>query len=122
MSEIQYMQCLLGGILGILAHIFILKIPSLKQVSKAGNLRFSISEYFKDDWPSIIASLLAVLIMMFMMDEIIADSPCIAEKIKWFFITIGYTGSSIIQNWLGNSAKRINQVIDIKTNIADNIN
>jgi len=119
MNQAQYIQCFLGGMLGILAHVFIFKIPALKEASRVSNVRFRIGTYLNDDWAVIFASFLSVVIVMFVMDEIIAESPCIAENIKWFFITIGYTGSSIIQTKLGRSSKKINEVINYKTDIAD---
>ena len=56
-----------------------------------------------------------------MIDELLAAKPSLSEYIKWFFIFVGYTGSSLIQSVLSATSKKINAIIDLKTNLADGV-
>lgn len=110
----------LGGALGVLLQI-LSKIQQLKKQSKIANHAFSLKEYFSDDWASISASFVSVGIGIFVIDELLKAKPQLAEYIKWFFIFVGYSGSSIIQSVLSVTAKKIDQIIDLKTNQADGV-
>ena len=100
----------------------LLKIPQLQQRSKAANHDFSIKDYFKDDWAVILASFVTVGIVIICIDELIAVKPELANYIKWLFVFVGFTGSSILQAVLSVTNKKIMAIIDIKTNIADGVN
>ena len=52
----------LGGALGVLLQI-LFKIQNLKKQSAIANHSFSVKDYFKDDFISIISSFVAVLFM-----------------------------------------------------------
>lgn len=110
----------LGGSLGVLLQI-LLKIQQLKKQSKIANHIFSFKEYFSDDWISILTSFVSVGVAIYTMDELINAKPQLAEYIKWFFIFVGFSGSSLIQSVLSVTARKIDSIIDIKTNIADDI-
>lgn len=109
------------GTLGILFHIFVIKLPSLKKRSVAANQKFSVTDYFKDDWLTIVGSVLTVTIVIFGLDEILTFKPDIAGYIKWFLVFVGFTGSSVIQSVFSVANKKLMAVIDIKTNVADGV-
>lgn len=109
------------GVLGILLQVFAVKIPSLKQKFKVSNKVFSFKDYLSDDWPTLAASFVSVGILIVGLDEVIKVRPEIANYIKWLFVFVGFTGSSIIQLLLSVANKKIMQVIDVKTNIADGV-
>lgn len=111
---------ILAGSLGVLLQI-LLKIPQLQSRAKAANHSFSLKDYFKNDWAVILASFVSVAIACVCVDELIAIKPVIAEYIKWFFVFVGFTGSTIIQAVLSVTNKKIMAVIDVKTNIADGV-
>lgn len=111
----------IAGSLGVLLQIFAIKIPTLSAKYKVANRTFSIREYIKDDWYAIIASFLSVGIMIYGIDEIIGIKPEIEKYIKWLFVFVGFTGSSIIQVLLSVANKKIMAIIDVKTNIADGV-
>ena len=111
----------LGGALGVLLQI-LFKIQNLKKQSAIANHSFSVKDYFKDDFISIISSFVAVGIAVYVIDELLAAKPSLSEYIKWFFIFVGYTGSSLIQSVLSATSKKINAIIDLKTNLADGVN
>lgn len=114
-----YLQCFIGGILGILLHIFAIKLPATMTRAKAANVPFTFKDYFASDWVAIGASVITVLIGVFALDELVGYQPNILDKIKFLFIFIGFTGSSIAIAALGKAGKFINGIVDVKTNIAD---
>jgi uncharacterized integral membrane protein len=120
MTQHLFLTCFLAGTLGILLQIFVVKLPSLKTKSEAANRPFVVSEYFKDDWMSIVGSFLALAILIVCLDELINFKPSVVDYIKWLFAFVGFTGSSLIQAAFSVTNKKIMQVIDEKTNIADN--
>lgn len=107
---------LIGGLLGMAFHVFAVKLPSYKKSCIAGNIPFTVSGYFNYDWMAIIASVTAVIIAVFVMDEAIATYNPIQKYIKFFMIFIGFTGSSVLIAWLGRATSSALSIIDKKTN------
>jgi len=116
----QYLDLFIGGIFGILAYVFILKLPKVKKRAETANLRFSIKQYLLDDWLSIVGSFITVLLAIFIFDEIGGAYPSIVKWAKFFFIFVGYTGSSLLIGAFSVADKKIQSAVDYKTNIADN--
>jgi len=116
-----YVQCFIAGCLGIIFHLLAVKMPSVETRAKAANLEFSTLGYLKDDWKAIAASFMTVLIAVFALDELVGYKPEILSWMKWFFIAIGFMGSSLLIALLGKASKAINSVVDIKTNELDEI-
>ena len=116
----NYLIYSLAGALGVVLQICI-KVNVLKNNSKTANHAFSYKEYFKDDLFTIIGSFTTVAIAIICIDEIVGLNSKIAEYVKWFFVFVGYTGSSIIQVAFSVTAKKIQAIVDVKTNIADGI-
>lgn len=110
----------LAGSLGMLLQIC-MKIAKLKSESKAANHTFVFKDYFRNDWPAILGSLVSVAIAVVCIDELLAAKPGIENYIKWFFVFVGFTGSSIIQSVLSVTSRKIQAIVDLKTNIADGI-
>lgn len=110
----------LGGSIGVALQI-LFKIQSLKSRSKLANHSFSLKEYFNDDWVTILTSFVCIGAAVYVIDEFIKKTPELVDYIKWFFIFVGYSGSSVIQSVLSVTSKKINSIIDIKSNIADGI-
>lgn len=117
-----YIETAVLGVLGILFHIFVVKIPSLRRRSAVANEKFSLKGYFIDDYPAIIASFITVAVCILTLDELIGYRPSLLKYVKYFFFFVGYTGSSILLAVLSKTSKAINSVVDIKTDIADNKN
>lgn len=115
-----HIQCLIAGLLGIIFHQ-LMKVSSLRKRSIAANRPFSVSEYLKDDILSIASSVLTLVIAIFVLDELVKFKPTIMEYIKFFFASIGYMGSSVLQIVFSNTEKKILAIVDEKTNKADNI-
>lgn len=115
-----HIQCIIAGILGVAFHVFIVKLPALKKRSHVANIPFHPAEYFKNDWLGIVGSLLSVVIFVFLLDEVAKFNNKVMDFVKFFFVFVGYAGSSLLQALLSNTNKYINKVVDRKTNIADN--
>jgi hypothetical protein len=100
----------------------VLKMKSLQEKARAANVEFKIRQYFSNDWISIVASLLTIIMFLLFLDNILKWKPVIVDYIKVGFAFVGYTGSDIASRLFGVVNKKINNVIDEKTNIADNVN
>jgi len=116
-----YLKCVIAGILGIIAHIVFLKLPAVKKRSLAANKPFSVAEYFKDDWLAILGSFLTVVICVYLLDEIIGYNPSFFRYVKYGFLFIGYTGSSVLIGILGKADPKILTKVDKATNELDDI-
>jgi hypothetical protein len=121
MTTLQYFSCAGAGVLGIMFHIFVVKLPALKKRSAAANIQFSIKGYFQDDWIALGSSVIALFTVLFVIDEVVKYKPIVADFIKWLFVFVGYTGSSTLQALLSRTDTTINKVVDVKTNIADGV-
>ena len=118
MKEV-YIHCVISGFLGIMFHIAAVKMPALKRRSKAANKPFEPLSVFKDDWLGIAASGLTVIITTYLLEEFAGFSPYIMQYVKFFFVAVGFMGSSFLLSVLSKADKAINKVIDRKSNIAD---
>lgn len=116
-----HLDLLLPAAIGILIQIFVVKIPSLKNRSEAANHPFSVIDYFKKDWVTILGSFLGVLMFLVGWDQIVGLHDSLTKYSKWVFGFVGYTGSSMIQSAFGVTGKLIKQIVDVKTNIADGV-
>lgn len=119
MDSKLYSLCTLLGILGVAFHIFAIKAPQAKVRAEAANLSFSFGNYLRSDILAIIASVITVIIMVFLLDEIIGYNPYFIRYVKFGFVFVGYTGSSLLVTLLGRFDKTVTAVVDQKTNLAD---
>lgn len=117
-----FLNCFIAGVLGILFQIFVIKLPSLKNKAAAANHPFTLGEYFKNDWLTIVGSFLTLAILIYCLDELLNLKPQLMSYIKWLFVFVGFTGSSIIQAAFSVTNKKIMEVINIKTNALDALN
>lgn len=115
-----YISCLIAGLLGQAIHLFAVKLPGLKARATAANMPFSIKTALADDWLGIAASFFTILVALICLDELVKFKPAVVEYLKFAFVFIGYTGSSILLAVLSKADKTINTVVDVKTDIADN--
>jgi hypothetical protein len=114
-----YLQCIAMYVLGQAVHLFLLKIPNIQKRATAANYEFTFKAYWKSDW-YIVAGTLALGIMLTIgVDQLISWKPAILNIVKWFFGFVGVSGSTLVMSKYGQFEKRIMNVIDVKTNIAD---
>jgi hypothetical protein len=119
MNNGVYIWCLVCGFLGVLFHIFVVKLPSALQRAKVANVQATIIDYFAHDWVAIAASFITVIVFVVCLDEFVNWQPDAVKYIKALFVFIGFTGSSILIAALGKFSKTLNGIIDVKTDVAD---
>lgn len=116
MNTQMYLLCLIAGILGILFHT-IIKMQAVKKRLEATGIGFSIRAYLSSEWLALTASFLTVCIFIFILDEVTKIKPQVVDYLKYFFIFIGYTGSSILLSVLGRTDKAVNKVLNNEPNV-----
>lgn len=114
------LQCIAMFIGGQLLQVFLVKLPAVKKRCLNANVEFSFKEYWKEDKYLIIATAIAGGMLIVGLNEIVHWKPVILNYVKWFFATVGAFGSSVVLSRFSVFEKRIQQIVDIKTNIADN--
>jgi hypothetical protein len=115
-----YTTCFFVALVGMALQT-VLKMKSLQDKARAANLEFKPWRYFREDWLSITASVLTIILFLLFLDNILKWKPAIVDYIKIGFAFVGYTGSDIASRLFGVINKRINNAIDVKTNIADGV-
>lgn len=120
MHTFLYVQCFATAFSGWALHT-VLKLRSMQIKAKAANLNFALHEYFKEDWLSITACFLTITLFLLFADEVLHFNEKIIFYIKIGFGFVGYTGSDVASRFFSVVDKKINSVIDYKTNVADGI-
>lgn len=110
----------LCGFLGVLFQSG-LKYNTLSVKGKAANEPITFIEYLKEDFAAIVCSLASVGIWLLVFGEVAAKYTVLAAFTRCSFVAMGSFGSYILQLVLSKASKRITDIIDKKTNIADGI-
>ena len=108
-------------ILGQLLHLFWIRIPSIRKRTKTTNSVFILKEYWKSDWNLVIGTLIFGALLILGLKEILKLEPNIIFHIRWFFAFAGLSGQAIILSRYSKYEKELNDLISIKSNIADGI-
>lgn len=120
MTHSLYLQCVAMFILGQAAHLFLFKVPAMKERSRVANKSFRMKDWWACDWNIIIGTQVVGALAIFGLDEILNWKPEVLNYVKWFFAAVGAFGSTAVMAKMSQFDKGINKVIDIKTDIADN--
>lgn len=107
--------------LGQLLHLLLVKIPGLRGRARAANKEFVFTDWWKEDWNIIIATNIIGVMALIGLDELLGWKPEIQNVIKWFFAGVGMGGSTIVMKYGSKYEKILMSVLDIKSNIADNV-
>lgn len=108
-----YAACFLIALLGqLLANL--LKANSLKQKAKSGNVQFSVGQYISDDWIAIAASMVFIVICLFLIDTVFKVRPAVVDYIKPIFLFVGYAGGELAGRIFSIANKRLNAAIEEK--------
>lgn len=105
--------------MGMLFHVLAVKYPSAKTKATAANIKLTLKEYFNLDMAAIAANVASIAIGLLIVGEAINYKPQIANFIITLSAFYGFTGSSILIALFGQVNKRINNIVDEKTNKAD---
>lgn len=109
-----YLKCFAVAGIGMALQT-VLKMKSINVKAKAAGIPFKPSDYFKEDWLSIIASILTILMFLFFISDILHFSPNLMNYSRILFAFVGYTGSDIASRLFSEINRRINNTIDEKT-------
>lgn len=114
----MYATCFAVAVVGMALNMA-LKLKSLQDKARLANVEFNAKKYFRNDWLSITASVLTIIMFLLFVDNILVWKPIVQGYLKIGFGFIGYTGSDIASRLFGVVNKRINAAIDYKTTVAD---
>lgn len=114
----MYGACFAVALVGMALQT-VLKIDSLQKKARAANVKFGPQDYFKNDWLSIAASILTIILFLMFLDNLLKWKPAIIDFVKILFAFVGYTGSDIASRLFSVVNNKINSIIDVKTNKAD---
>ena len=117
---ILYLTCLVMFLGGQGIQLFWVKIPSLKGRSTDANYKFSFKEYWEADYHLIVGTFILVAVALIGLDEIVYLRPSVMEYLKWGFFFLGYSAQSVVLAKLSKFETKLSNIIDTKTNIADN--
>lgn len=115
----MFSDAFIAGLIGILLQVFLVKLPTLRLRYKKANEKLTLQAFLQNDGITLVGSVLTVLALVWCLDEILGLKPELLKVIKWLFIFVGFTGSSIIMALFSKTARVLNSIVDAKTNIAD---
>jgi hypothetical protein len=113
-----YLICFAVALVGMALHTA-LKMKGLQDKARLANVEFKVRSYFSQDWLSLVASVLTIILFLLFVDNILNWKPAIIDYIKIGFGFLGYTGSDIASRIFGVVNRKINVAIDHKTTVAD---
>jgi hypothetical protein len=113
-----YLVCFAVALVGMALHTA-LKMKGLQDKARLANVEFKPSSYFKQDWLSLTASFLTIILFLLFIDNILKWKPAVIDFVKIGMAFVGYTGSDLASRIFGVVNKKINLAIDHKTTMAD---
>jgi len=114
-----YVQCVAMFVLGQALQIFLIKIPAVRERCRVSNKAFTIHDWFGCDWNIVVATFIIGAMLIIGLDQIVHWKPGILDYVKWFFAFVGAFGSNVALAKWSSFEKGLNNLIDIKTDIAD---
>jgi hypothetical protein len=121
MTKSLYIQCVAMFILGQAAHLFLIKVPAVKQRCRAANKPFTWKEWWNCDWNVVIGTQIVGALVIIGLDQLLNWKPFILDYVKWFFAGVGAFGSTVAMAKWSQYEKSLNALLDVKSNVADAI-
>lgn len=118
MTTLMYLKCFSVALIGCALQAA-LKIKSIQTKARQANVQFKPSQYFVEDWISLSASFLTIILFLFFIDGFLKWKPEIMDYLLILMSFVGYTGSDIASRLFSVVNDRINNTIGSKTTIAD---
>lgn len=113
-----YLICFVAGLIGQAFHTFV-EFVKIKKRAKVANTSMTLQQYIANDkWPMML-NVAALLLELFILDDIAKWQPVIMNYFKFFFVAFGYMGSSLLLSALSQAQAKINKVVDVNTDKAD---
>lgn len=118
MSLEIYFKCLVACLLGNICHAAVTFIKLYREY-KTANERYTFLQFLKDEKAVLAVNGVLSFALVYLADEFVAGSDFIMNKVKILFFFVGITGSWLALTIRSVGKKRIQAIIDRKTNIAD---
>lgn len=122
MTPLDYLLCFAAFTIAHGIDIFWIQIPKYRRLWAKSNECFSFKKFWDADWNLFIGTFLFCLVMLLAADKI---PELTRHKIDYtymplLFAGLGGFGSTIAMNKWSRTGKFIENIIDKKTDIADN--
>lgn len=85
------------------------------------NVSFNIFHYLKEDQFAVIISLLSIILALLLTAPILKLYPNAMDYMRFGYAFVGYFSQDIANQFFGAIKKRVDQVIDRKTTVADEL-
>ncbi len=118
MTLTMYLLCFAVSLVGMALHTA-LKLKSLKEKATLANVEFNVKKYFVNDWLSVAASGLTIILFLLLAHVAANRWPQFVDVFPVVFAFTGYTGSDVASRLFSVVNKKINIAIDYKTTTAD---
>lgn len=119
-----YFQCVLISLIG-LAIIIYISAKNLVETAGKTNVKINWKVFFSKDVPFMaVGNMLAVALFLMLMNPTFKQYPKIQDNtllILSFFATVGAFGASIANGFLNFTKKRVDNTMDVKSDLADKI-
>jgi hypothetical protein len=119
MTHQMYFFCVLMFILGQALHLFLIKLPSVRERCRAANKPFTMASWWSCDWSIVIGTFVIGCLLIVGLDEIVKWKPGVMDYVKWFFAGMGAFGSTIAMAKMSQFEKSLTDLINIKSNVSD---
>lgn len=108
-------------VIGLLSFVFVTltRMQSLKKYAEVANVEFVPKKYFEKEWMGITASIIPIILWLYLYPEFVKKYPFLEGFIMTSFAVMGACGTWIFQKFLGSTKKWLHGIVDVKTNIAD---
>lgn len=110
----------IAGIIGVFLQMLYHYID-LRNLAKKSNTYLSFGEYVKEDWINSVISTLTICVALLAWDSYAHLPAWVMNNIIWVFCFVGFVGAEMLSKVFGAARKRLYDLIDRKTNVADNI-
>lgn len=119
-SYLDYIIYLLVGFGGVIAHS-LNKVRTLTEDYGKANLTLTFKQYLQKDKYGIMLSFLVVFLWLALFGEAAIYNPKILTFTRVSFFAMGALGSYGLQSWMGRAKKELQNAIDEKTNILEDL-
>ena len=111
---------LFAGLLGLI-FMTLAKMQGVRKDFHVAGQSFIVKKFFEDEIIGIGMSLTVIVLMAISVQEWVNVSPKVADYVTIIFALGGAIGSWAFLLFLGNSKKYIRKIVDIKTNVSDEV-
>lgn len=119
MTHIQYIQCTIASLIGMVIHVLV-KFQALKTDFDKSNGIYTFSRFLKDDWLALSIDVTTCVGIIYAFDEWAGFTPWIISKIKTIFVFVGGFSSWIMMTLFSKAKDKFRAFVDQQTGPAEN--